>query len=875
MPRRARHTGDPERGEQLPLVELEGEPRPETPGRRLDLNAGGGSTINSSNGPEAQSRHRDFDDGANALWSLYGKEAQAHDEAIFQGLSADMSGIPTFAALFAGVLTSFLVDGLHKLQPDRADQSVFYQRQSVEILFNISQQIASVAPDVITPTPPPLYPVFIPSSSDIQMNTYWLIGLRYDHPLKRARFRQFFFEGARSMRVLASSATLLIRFSLAVFFLGLADYIIGISSYQVANDITIEIIIPTIAFTIIPFSGALLIFLFIMLVPLWNLKSPDKSLLSWPIFFLMQKFKRPYFGNPPLSKEPTPASMEAYQELMVMEETDERKGRDTRALRWLIDRAVVTAEMEPLVLAIPGSFNTECGQEVWREVTSQARNTLRPPTGPSTTGGQVSPMPHPPGQLDGAAVDTISQCMRYMFEACHDRNYFKNARRRRMRACVEAAASLVCLIGYPLDLFGEVGKVVSEMGQIENVNSPTTTSDPSFIIRWTCLSLVDIKRILGSNQLKVLAGNAVNGLARFQSEDSENGQPDEAGAQGIDGCLKAAWKRVEDLRRAFEPWTQKKTREQVEQILLTHGQQISELERVKSEADGLADVDREVSVYQDAMDDATHRLTQQLPGVSFDVLHQSQSFLIGDTLNTSVTASAAVTPQLIFPGQQLQALAGLGLQLREVLGGQVEGYEEVLESLKSVDKVPVSLRWPNGLMKRQMWRLQDLHDGGGLGFSIELFFLSLRRLLSISSLDESNSAFYTGTFKVIISHWMEGKESPGTHRILLNIICDLIIPGRGTFSDFSYPEPITTTLLDTVGNMLQGYVGPDEDIRSAVREIESADPDSDIRDAVREIADVEPIRMDRKELQCKALAAFRRFRNNPGYLEHVVVDPVG
>ncbi|KAH9061767.1 hypothetical protein EDB83DRAFT_2385829 [Lactarius deliciosus] len=178
-------------------------------------------------------------------------------------------------------------------------------------------------------------------------------------------------------------------------------------------------------------------------------------------------------------------------------------------------------------------------------------------------------------------------------------------------------------------------------------------------------------------------------------------------------------------------------------------------------------------------------------------------------------------------------------------------------------------------MKRQMWRLQDVRDGGGIGFSIELFFLSLRRLLSISSLDESDSVFYTGTLKVITSHWMEGKESPGTHRILLNIICDLIIPGRGTFSDFSCPESITTMLLDTVGNMLRGYVGPDEDIREAVREIESADPDEDIRDAVWEFDDVKPIRMDRKELQRRALAAFPRFRSTPGYLEHVVVDPVG
>jgi hypothetical protein len=34
----------------------------------------------------------------------------------------------------------------------------------------------------------------------------------------------------------------------------------------------------------------------------------------------------------------------------------------------------------------------------------------------------------------------------------------------------------------------------------------------------------------------------------------------------------------------------------------------------------------------------------------------------------------------------------------------------------------MSLRRPNGLMKWQLWRLQDLRDGGGLGFTTELFF---------------------------------------------------------------------------------------------------------------------------------------------------------
>jgi hypothetical protein len=50
---------------------------------------------NFSEGPYQKER-LDFDDGANALWSLYGKEAKTHDEARFVSLAQDMDGVLLF-----------------------------------------------------------------------------------------------------------------------------------------------------------------------------------------------------------------------------------------------------------------------------------------------------------------------------------------------------------------------------------------------------------------------------------------------------------------------------------------------------------------------------------------------------------------------------------------------------------------------------------------------------------------------------------------------------------------------------------------------------------------------------------------------------------
>jgi hypothetical protein len=48
-------------------------------------------------------------------------------------------------------------------------------------------------------------------------------------------------------------------------------------------------------------------------------------------------------------------------------------------------------------------------------------------------------------------------------------------------------------------------------------------------------------------------------------------------------------------------------------------------------------------------------------------------------------------------------------------------------------------------LRRQLWRLQDLRDDG-LGFTVELFFLALRQLLSNSVSRESHFALFVGTF---------------------------------------------------------------------------------------------------------------------------------
>ena len=335
------------------------------------------------------------------------------------------------------------------------------------------------------------------------------------------------------MQVLASAVPVLMHFSLFLFFWGLSDSTLSL-------DTTVGVA------TIIPACVCGMLYLNDVSARVVDPQSPNHSPIARRVLLWAQSFQQGYFtshiGNAWMS-------LEASREQLVMEETSGHKGRDVRALQWLVNNAVVKADVEPLALVIPGSFNTEWGRGIWRDVASQAGshdNTLDH----SPAGGLVFLRPPSQRLLEGAAINTISQCVRYLFNTCNYQNHFKSedTRRRRMRACVEAAVSLVCCIDFRLEWFGEVSKLVSEIGHMEMIKEPLISrSDLTFTVRWTCLSLMVTQQMLGRNRVKNLAAFAVSGLTRIQLDI---GWADEAAlrsARGMDEHLKMAWECAEHL----------------------------------------------------------------------------------------------------------------------------------------------------------------------------------------------------------------------------------------------------------------------------------------------------------------------------------------
>ncbi|KAH9045186.1 hypothetical protein EDB85DRAFT_5286 [Lactarius pseudohatsudake] len=831
----------------------------------------------------------DFDDNANAFWSLHMNEAKSHDEARIQSLKDDMGSVLIFAGLFSAALMSFVIDKMHDLDTtDPARQMVYYQNQTVVLLAQISTQISTQIPNSPIPIPIPKYD-FHPTSSDVRVNAFWFMSLvfsisaallatlvqqwvrdymhvfqRYSNPLKSARLRQYLYEGAEGwyMPLVAESVPGLVHVSLFLFFVGLCDSLFALNT-------TIGIA------TIVPIAICGLLYVLTMFAPIIDPQSPFQTPFSGMIWYLRQKaFPRRYSDRAfdGALKNVSP-NMSTGKVQLAMEETEERKGRDVQAIRWLIDNNTEDDEMESFTMTIPGTFTSEWGVEVWRKVsevkryegansrqtdftvtsqtdadlrlsyhdslhplhTSHPRTFLRPfgrilgtrivNTIPHdmTVVQPMLPTPNDPHVARDLAIDDLCKRVRHLLGTCSNRSLFANKElwHKRARGCIEAVASLMSCPNVKLELFGDLEdleRLLRESGETEKIRDLSAAGpDGSFVTRWICLSLVIVtRRISSHDMIKLSAGLAIDRLSKFQIEDDgEQANDDTADrtfkiSRRIDNDFNTASQFcVYELRTAF-------TEEQVRGVLARdHDANISRLEIVASVASQMEDVDMAVSEINRIVKNG---LSVHLPGVSFDEFKGTGLIQPIQFLNSLVPEGQESTPQFVFLSQRLRLLCSYAPKLRDIIDGRGDdAHQEVLGSLGTLWDDADRRRSVVGqqhLMERQLWRLLDLRDGGGFGFSVEVFFIVLARLLSPQ---DTNTALYIGTFRAITSGWRQYRDCIGTQRVILNLICDIAICDRGIFSKPTFPTDIANELLVLLEKMTEGQSGSHFD--DAMREL--------------------------------------------------------
>ena len=868
----------------------------------------------------------DFDDNANAMWSLHLGEAKSHDEARFHSLKDDMDSVLIFvrvlylsssstpisciiskAGLFSAALTSFLADSTNSLQVDPTQQMVYYQQQIVALLAQISQQVSPIAPHVSIPSaPPPPYPTFSPNPSDVRVNVFWFMSLifslfaallatlvqqwvrdymhvfqRYSNPLKSARLRQYLYEGAEGwyMPIVAESVPGLVHVSLFLFFIGLGDSLLSINT-------TVGVT------TIIPITICGLMYILSTFAPVINPQSPFQNPFSGLIWYLKQKVHPRHYLDRTSggSLKAVSSSLSQGQMQLAMEENDGRKDRDVRAIRWLIDNRTEDDEMESFAIAIPGCFTSKWGIDVWRKVsevnqyedTDVMRNepavrlrsedlpvsvqphhrsspfrrthilhTLRRIFGMRVTPHHVTPTqsmsrlpsdsqsPTNPVAHQDLAIRDLCKRIRHLVITCDNLSIFTNKELwlKRARGCAETAASLVLCADIKLEVFGDIQRLLVPLSdflvmEFSQITAPG--SDGLFRARFDCLSFVVVNRgMANDDEIKLFAHLAIESLSRVTLEGdgdrTNNGSDDEnalRNARWIDEYFEAAKEFcVYGLRGAFKPSEVGMTEDQVREALaLNHQADISLLERIALAADQLENVDRSICGVNALILIAADRLISIVRGVSFD---QFDAELIQPNQFFNPTEDTTFLPQFIYLGQRLRLLCSYSSALRDIIDGRGNGtYEETLKRLMTLwdDADGPNRKWTSvhrrHLMVRQLWRLQDLRDGSGFGFWIELFFLVVWQLMTIPLSPDNLSVLILGMFRTITLNWRQHKHCIATQRVILNLVCDLAIDNRGLLSSHRIPSCVADELLVLLEHMLEGQSGSHLD--EATMELEDA-----------------------------------------------------
>jgi hypothetical protein len=277
-----------------------------------------------------------------------------------------------------------------------------------------------------------------------------------------------------------------------------------------------------------------------------------------------------------------------------------------------------------------------------------------------------------------------------------------------------------------IGMIENLGKRLSDIGDYGATREAAEMrSNQSFAIRWTCLSLLSIRKMLNYQQDAIIPLKALVALHRqdglgFTETALMN-------ARTIDEQFAAACGHIERLRHVreesdlYKAGEEDRTQQRITEIL-RHNE--SELLPILDEVESMEDLrmDESLSEAQEQIHKVTHNLIRKLPGVVFDDDDITGPTTVGQVLDF---LARPVRPQFVYFSRLLRGLCGVNKKWSN------QELREIDRAMQSIETFPRSLS-QSRLMERQLWRLHDLCSGS-FGFTLELYFLSVGKLLSTFS----------------------------------------------------------------------------------------------------------------------------------------------
>jgi hypothetical protein len=735
---------------------------------------------------------------------------------------------PRQAGLYSAVLTSFITESQKSLTLDPADEIAYYARQAVVLLAQISAQLAASGSPVPSTVPfPPAFPEFHAAKSDVRVNIYWFMSLvfslsaalgatlvqqwareyvqffqRYNHPLKRARIRQFLHEGANRwhMDLVVHLVPALIHISLFLFFLGLADSLFKIN---VATATTTTILIVICA----------LCYLFSIIAPIWDAQSPFQSPLSpmfWHLFFW--KFSRRTYKDHSTGGKDSPIStnMKEGRVQLAMDYSEDRKHRDARAIEWIVDDLTEDSELELLVRNIPDSFNSTWGKDVLQAVTDdKGREDSGARFNNILTVSQALIVPGPPKALFLALI--IGS------RACSGRARIPAASREKRSGSNAPALALVLLYrlcspwntnghGFAKSEIPTMAQVLIYLNDVRTIRdakirdasreAPTSELDSTSSIRWTCMSIIVVRRVLQTfDEVGSAADRVIKGLAKVRGV-TEGSKDENAAktARTLNEYLKTSWNSAASLHQELicdvDP---DNVEDRVRNIMQEKKSDITTLDDTWNVCGWAEETDEAIVTLAQTLREATSGVLDRFHGA---VLPWKQDSRLESEKGTQSTPSFFM-PQFIPPRLLIQRLWLCVSALRRVSsigwGASAQKWKKLADlsapelTIPEMRKLIAETRTP---MVTQLWRLQDLRSGG-LVYSLELFIQAIKSS-GKAALRESSRELYGGTFLVITRRWWDEYErGVWTERLLVDLL-RRVLPT----SDDSSSDQIPTYIID-------------------------------------------------------------------------------
>ncbi|KAF8814587.1 hypothetical protein BYT27DRAFT_7206041 [Phlegmacium glaucopus] len=699
---------------------------------------------------------QDFDSRADKLWSIYNKEAESYDRALMETWRDDMDSIIIFAGLFSAVLTAFLVDASKNLKPDPTEQTNALLSQTVVLLTQISQQLGPNGSQTIISPLQPLEP-FKLNPSDLRANIFWYTSLgfsitaasaatfvqqwvrdylqvfqRLSGSLERSRMRQYLFHGVSSnhMSLMVEGIPAFIHISFFLFFIGLAENLFATNR---AVAITTATIMGLSAVFYIGWS----------ISPVLYPQTPFHTPLS-SVFWRMGQLIGPRKHsdrNTEGKVVPVSSDMAKGRFQLAMSHSDNRIKRDTEAIRWVISKITEDTEFEPFAAGIGGSLVTPWGEDIWKSVFGENMQLTPYNTAMASNAVQTLKI-----RIESLlrSVSTFSDQQTGFTRAC---------------VCIDAVASLTLgfraelelgidcdLMNHVLRFFGDEKKrrdkrvlqeTATSFGSAMNLGqlSGNQVMDTSLEIKWKCLKLIGMRKILQSD--------------RWAFVPRHSDRP-----YLVDDELLKAWRAAGQLYSELRDKPKEQLTEDRLKELVPHWR-----DHIDAMEESLSALDQRAPFIDSDMINLNSylcRLTavDHLEGIFYEWPSRMNLPAMCEGINWGATPPDRdplewFIPHLIPPRLLICHLLVCADPRRrpnfDSLTSRIDvvGLDRLLNNPElhrlfdtqladgtSGLELPckASRLKPPGPYKNQIWRFQDISEYGGVGFMIEMFFATFRSL---------------------------------------------------------------------------------------------------------------------------------------------------